>query len=66
MTHSDGDDGLARVGTVRSAIGVSGKGRNDPDGPIYPTEGPVLLIRVIVTHLTRYTASRYDELLVTK
>jgi len=54
-----------RRGTQPDAV-ASGKGRNDPERPICPTCGPVLLPRDVVARLTRCPTSRGDALLVTK
>jgi len=54
-----------RRGTRRDAV-ASGKGRNDPERPICPTCGDVILPRDVVARLTRCATSRGDALLVTK
>jgi len=61
-----GQIGLSgRRGTRHDAV-ASGKGRNDPERPICPTYGPVLLPRDVVARLTRCATSRGDAPLVTK
>jgi len=60
-------DQIGSSGKARrdARCGASGERRNTAGGPIWPTEGRVLLRRGVVAFLVRYTASPCETRLAT-
>ncbi len=61
----DGGKTAFRAGAARSAMWASGERRDEPERPVRPTEGRVLLRRGVVAPLCRCSTSPYGARLAT-